>query len=148
MDILFYHLTESKVDDALPPLLEKSIERNWRVTVQAGSAERCAALDEHLWTWRADSFLPHGVDSQPRAASQPILLTATNDNANRAAVRFVIDGAEAEALEGYERVVFLFDGHDDAQVQTARGQWKRLKGEGHNLSYWQQNHDGRWEKRA
>ena len=145
---MFYHLTESKVEDALPPLLERSLERNWRVTVQTVTDERCQALDTHLWTFRADSFLPHGSDQQPHAELQPILLTATAANQNNAGVRFVIDGAEPPELSGYERVVFMFDGHDDTQLQSARGQWKRLKGEGHTLSYWQQNRDGRWEKKA
>lgn len=39
-EVLFYHLTESKLEDALPPLLDKSLERGWRVVVQAGDAER------------------------------------------------------------------------------------------------------------
>ena len=69
-------------------------------------------------------------------------------NQNNAGVRFVIDGAEPPELSGYDRVVFMFDGHDEDQVQSARSQWKRLKGEGYTLSYWQQNHDGRWEKKA
>jgi DNA polymerase-3 subunit chi len=33
-EVLFYHLTESKLEDALPPLLDKSVERGWRVAVQ------------------------------------------------------------------------------------------------------------------
>jgi len=148
LEILFYHLTESKVEDALPPLLERSIERNWRVTVQTVDEARCEALDSHLWTFRPDSFLPHGLDSDPHPDLQPILLTAGAANQNRAGVRFVIDGAEPPELSGYDRVVFMFDGHDDEQVQSARGHWKKLKGEGHALSYWQQNHDGRWEKKA
>ena len=148
MEILFYHLTESKVEDALPALLERSLERNWRVTVQTVTDERREALDTHLWTFRPDSFLPHGADTEPHADLQPILLTTSAANHNNAGVRFVIDGAEPPELTGYDRVVFMFDGHDEAQVQSARGHWKRLKGEGHTLSYWQQNHDGRWEKKA
>lgn len=149
MDILFYHLTETRVEDALPPLLEKSVERNWRVAVQTITPERSAFLDNHLWTWRADSFLPHGVeDDEATAAQQPILLTASGGNANHASVRFLIDGAEPPDLAGYERVVFMFDGHDADQLTRARGQWKKLKGEGHTLSYWQQTREGRWEKKA
>lgn len=148
LEILFYHLTESRVDDALPALLERSIERNWRVTVQTTTDARCEALDSHLWTFRADSFLPHGMDKDPHADLQPILLTSGAANQNKSGVRFVIDGAEPPELSGYDRVVFMFDGHDDGQLQSARSQWKRLKGEGHTLSYWQQNHDGRWEKKA
>lgn len=148
MDILFYHLTETRVDDALPALLERSLERNWRVSVQAASEERCRALDGHLWTFRPDSFLPHGMETDPFPDLQPILLTSGLDNANSANVRFVIDGAEPPDLAPYERVVFMFDGHDQGQLEGARAQWKRLKGQGHDLSYWQQNRDGRWEKKA
>ena len=148
MEILFYHLTESKVEDALPALLERSLERNWRVAVQSVDEARCEKLDEHLWTFRPDSFLPHGLDRDTFPELQPILLTAGPENQNHSTVRFVIDGAEPPELDGYERVVFMFDGHDEEQVAGARGQWKKLKGEGHNLSYWQQNRDGRWEKKA
>jgi DNA polymerase-3 subunit chi len=148
VDILFYHLTETKVEDALPPLLEKSIDRNWRVVVQTASPDRSAFLDGHLWTFRADSFLPHGLEEDEFAAEQPIVITAAGGNANRATVRFLVDGAEPADLSGYERVVFMFDGHDEGQLTFARGQWKKLKGEGHSLSYWQQNRDGRWEKKA
>lgn len=39
-EILFYHLTESKLEDALPPLLEKSLERGWKVAIQTVDEER------------------------------------------------------------------------------------------------------------
>ncbi|MCR6498746.1 DNA polymerase III subunit chi [Shinella sp. CPCC 101442] len=147
-EVLFYHLTESKLEDALPPLLDKSLERGWRVVVQTGDAERRDALDTHLWTFREDSFLPHGTDEQAFAADQPVLLTTTPDNANAATVRFLVAGAAPPPLDAYERVIFMFDGYDQAEVETARAHWKRLKGEGHQLTYWQQNSDGRWMKKA
>lgn len=147
-EILFYHLTESKLEDALPPLLEKSVERGWSVAVQTAGADRRDALDTHLWTYRDDSFLPHGTDAGEDAGRQPVLLSVVPDNINGATVRFIIDGAEPPAALDYERVVFVFDGHNQEQLEGARGQWKRLKAEGHKLTYWQQTHEGRWEKKA
>ncbi|MBB4190350.1 DNA polymerase-3 subunit chi [Rhizobium aethiopicum] len=147
-DVLFYHLTETRLEDALPPLLDKSIERGWRVVVQTSEAARRDALDAHLWTFREESFLPHGIDEGDFAENQPVLLTVTSDNANAATVRFIVDGAEPPSADAYERVVFMFDGHDQEQLEGARVQWKKLKGEGHNLTYWQQTPEGRWEKKA
>ena len=147
-EILFYHLTESRLEDALPPLLEKSLERGWRVSVHLGSDERRAALDAHLWTYREDSCLPHGAEQGPHAARQPVLLTLAADAANGATVRFVVDGAGIPALDGVDRLVMMFDGHDQGQLESARMQWKTLKGEGHSLTYWQQTPDRRWEKKA
>lgn len=147
-EILFYHLTESKLEDALPPLLEKSLERGWKVAVQTASDERRDALDVHLWTYRDDSFMPHGTDASENAGNHPVLLTATGDNANEANVRFIVDGADPPASDAYERFVFMFDGYDADQLEAARAQWKKLKGEGHTLTYWQQSPEGRWQKKA
>lgn len=147
-EVLFYHLTESRLEDALPSLLEKSVERGWRVVVQTGSEERRDALDQHLWTYRDESFLPHATDTARQPEKQPVLICTTGDNANAAQVRFLVDGAEPSALDDYERAVFMFDGHDQQQVDTARAHWKALKEAGHELTYWQQTQDRRWEKKA
>jgi DNA polymerase-3 subunit chi len=147
-DVLFYHLTESTLEDALPGLLERSIDRGWRAVVQAGTEERRDALDMHLWTFRDDSFLAHGTDREAHPADQPILLTTGDGNPNDAKIRFLVDGAAPPDLGGYERAVFLFDGHDSGQVEAARGHWKTMKDAGHAVTYWQQTPDRRWERKA
>lgn len=147
-EVLFYHLTESKLEDALPALLEKSVERGWRVALQTVGEERRDFLDQHLWTFREDSFLPHGPEGSDFDEDQPVLLTVSGDNRNGATVRFIVDGAEPPDLAPYERVVFMFDGFDSLQLDGARAQWKRLKGAGHQLTYWQQSPEGRWIKKA
>ncbi|MCR4269198.1 DNA polymerase III subunit chi [Nitratireductor sp. ZSWI3] len=148
MDVLFYHLTESTLEEALPPLVEKSLERGWKVAVQTGRRERCEALDALLWTWRDESFLAHGTDRDEHAALQPVLLSDGPSNANGAQIRFLVDNAEPGELTGYERAVFLFDGHDAAQLDAARAHWKVMKAAGHAVTYWQQGPDRRWQKKG
>ena len=147
-EVLFYHLTESTLQDALPGLLERSLGRGWRAVVQTGTEERRDALDAHLWSFRDDSFLAHGTDRDPHAAEQPVLLTTTDDNPNGAQIRFLVDGAVPPDLSPYERAVFLFDGHDAVQVEAAREHWKAVKAGGHAVTYWQQTPDRRWERKA
>ncbi|MEZ2332851.1 DNA polymerase III subunit chi [Mesorhizobium sp. RCC_202] len=147
-DILFYHLTESTLEEALPGLLERSVDRGWHVVVQTGTEERRDALDQHLWIFRDDSFLAHATDREAHPAEQPILLTTGDGNANAAQIRFLVDGAAPPELSGYERAVFLFDGHDTAQLEDARTHWKTLKNAGHAVTYWQQTPDRRWERKA
>ena len=148
-EILFYQLTESTLEDALPGLLEKTLQRGWRAVVQSGSDERRDVLDAHLWTYRDDSFLAHGRDQEPFASDQPIILTSAATNPNGAVVRFLVDGAEPPAdLGDYQRIVFMFDGHDAAQIEAARGHWKTSKAGGHEATYWQQSADRRWERKA
>ena len=147
-EVLFYHLSESTLEDALPGLLERSLQRGWRAVVQTGSQDRRDALDQHLWTFRDDSFLAHGADHEAFPAEQPVLLTTGDGNANGAQIRFLVDGAEPPDLAAYERAVFLFDGHDAAQLDAARTHWKAMKAAGHEVTYWQQTPDRRWERKA
>ncbi|GAA2850172.1 DNA polymerase III chi subunit [Aminobacter aminovorans] len=147
-EVLFYHLTESTLEDALPGLLERSLQRGWKAVVQCGSEERRDALDQHLWTFRDDSFLAHGSDREAHAADQPVVLTVTEDNPNAAEIRFLVDGAVPPDITPYQRAVFLFDGHDAAQLEGAREHWKTMKSAGHAVTYWQQGADKRWERKA
>ena len=148
-EILFYHLKGQRPEQVLPALLQKSLERGWRVVVQAASEERIDALDAHLWTWRDDSFLPHGTWRDAEAAQQPILLTPNGDNPNGAAVRFLIEGARIpDDASAYERVVLLFDGEDPEALETARTHWAEAKSAGFEVTYWQADEKGGWRRQA
>src|SRR5438105_15692000 len=92
-ELLIYQLQRQPLERVLPALIERSLERGWRVVVQASSEERVEALDAQLWTFRDDSFLPHGSWREAEAREQPILLTIHDDNPNGAAVRFLVDRA-------------------------------------------------------
>lgn len=147
-EILFYHLETRPLESILPSLLEKTLERGWKAVVEVGSAERLEALDAVLWTYADDSFLPHAiVAGNGDDAAQPIVLTTENQNPNGAAVRFFVDRAVPRGGEGYERLVYLFNGHDPDAVAEARTVWRGLKDQ-HALTYWQQDGDGRWQKKA
>jgi DNA polymerase-3 subunit chi len=148
-EFLFYHLLGQKLEGVLPPLLEKSIERGWRVVVQASSDERVEALDAYLWTYSDDAFLPHGTARGQDIRSQPVLITTADDNPNGAHVRFLIDGAPVPAdAATYERIVLVFDGEDEDAVAAARARWGEAKQQGFAVTYWQPDEQGRWVKKA
>jgi DNA polymerase-3 subunit chi len=147
-EILFYHLENQPLERVLPVLLEKTLERGWTAVVETGSRERADALDAALWTYRDESFLPHGVAGQPTDALQPVLITTETDNPNAANVRFFVDRAVPRDVADYERIVYLFSGHDPDAVTEARAAWKALSGGGDAVTYWQQDASGRWVKKA
>jgi DNA polymerase-3 subunit chi len=153
-EVLFYHLQNMSLENVLPPLLEKSLERGWRVVVQSTSPERADALDTHLWTYRDDSFLPHAiwrggdVSRAGDAQDQPILLAVEEANPNRANVRFLIDNAAMPAdSHAYDRVVLVFNGDDGEALAAARGAWTDCKARGFEVTYWQADERGRWQRR-
>ncbi|MFZ3360681.1 MAG: DNA polymerase III subunit chi [Xanthobacteraceae bacterium] len=148
-EFLFYHLKGQTPEQVLPALLQKSVERGWRVVVQASSDERVDALDAHLWTWRDDAFLPHGTWRDAEASEHPIVLTVNDGNPNGATVRFLVDGAGMSGDDaGYERIVLLFDGDDPDAVDAARARWSAAKAGGAEVTYWQADEKGRWRRQV
>lgn len=149
-EVRFYHLTQTPLEHTLPGLLEKSLERGWRVLVQGAVEARIGFLDTHLWAARDDSFLPHGVAGQGSEAEQPILLTTADDAPNNANVLMLIDGAQASParMAGFELVALFFDGNDTDAVQQARTDWKAVTDAGLDAVYWAQEDAGNWVKKA
>jgi DNA polymerase-3 subunit chi len=148
-EIWFYHLQRQPLEAVLPTLLERSLERGWRAVVRATSDERLSALDDHLWTFSDESFLPHGTDREPDAAEQPVVLTLADHNPNGAAALFLVEGAPVpEEIASYQRLVLLFDGNDEDALAAARAEWKSAKAAGHDATYWRQDPRGRWERQG
>jgi DNA polymerase-3 subunit chi len=110
----------------LPTLLELS-PRGWRAAVQAASEERVEALNTLLWTYREESFLPHGTARWIRFA-HPIYLTTSDDNPNAAQVRFLVDGGRLPTPALFPRR-HVFDGRDAEAVSRARAGGRRRRHE-------------------
>ena len=147
-DIRFYHLLHKRLELALPELVAKALERGHRVLVRAGSVERIEVLDSALWTAIPESFIPHSAVRDGYAAEQPVFLTTEHDNPNSADVLMLTDGATASTLDGFAMCCEVFDGNDEEAVLAARARWKIYKDAGHELTYYQQNEAGRWDKKA
>lgn len=62
-------------------------------------------------------------------------------------VRFFVDRAVPKSADGYKRIVYMFSGHDPDAVTEARQAWRALR-DGNEVTYWQQESDGRWMKKA
>lgn len=144
----FYHLVRQSLEQVLPKLLEKALGSGARAVVLVGSEPRLRVLDEALWTYTDDSWLPHGSALQDEAAAHPIFLTTTEENPNGASILIACDGAQPNHLETWERCLDLFDGNDEVAVQAARQRWRLWKEQGHELVYYQQSERGGWEEKA
>lgn len=151
-ELLFYHLERRSLDDVLPGLIERTLERGWRALVRVDSAERADALDTRLWTFN-DGFLPHAQQGDGDAARQPVLITMEDGNPNRADVLFLVGGAQAPDwnaadIKAFTRIVLMFDGRDPGAVDSARSSWKTAKSAGHDVTYWKESPTGKWEKQG
>ena len=147
----FYQLGQRELARALPPLLERCLAKGWRALVRGTDRGRLEALDQALWAYTPESFLPHGLDSQDGQddpVRNPIWLSHQMANANGAEVVFLIDGALAPDAAQFQRVCEVFDGEDPAALAAARAHWREGKAQGFALAYWREKQGIGWAKEA
>ncbi len=152
-EVLFYHLERRGLDDVLPGLVEKTLERGWRALIRAESADRAGAIDALLWTYDEQTFLPHAQLGDGDAQRQPVLITVEDGNPNHAQLLFLVGGASApdwnsESTRAFARIVILFDGRDPEALAASRSAWKGAKAAGYDITYWKETPAGKWEKQA
>ena len=150
MRIDFYHLQNQSLEEVLPKLLVKAYATEQKIVVKVGNDERVEFINTHLWTYEEGSFLPHGSKKDGNADIQPIWITSGEEIPNNASIMFWVDGAESsiENLSEITRILNIFDGNSEPALQQARRLWKDLKSSGHEVYYWQQDNNNRWQQKA
>jgi len=148
MEISFYHLTLQPLNVALPKLLNKVIGANMKAVIKVPSTVQMDDVDQALWTYDKESFLAHDTEKSKFKKDQPIYISTGDDNPNSAEILILTDGAVVEKLEGYSRVLEMFDGNNPTIVEQLRERWTAYKDAGHDLTYWQQTETGGWNKKG
>ena len=57
--IIFYSTAPLQVENTLFALIEKSLEKGYKSLLLFQDKEKCSVIDEKLWTYKQNSFLPH-----------------------------------------------------------------------------------------
>ena len=137
----FYHLASTPLERVLPRICERLLADGERLLV-VGGPELLARLDEQLWTYASDAFLPHARADTPGAERQPILLSEQTEPLNGAANIALADGVWRDEALTFARTFYLFD---DAHLDTARGAWRALRArEEAEPRFWKQADGGKW----
>lgn len=143
--VQFYHLLSTSRERAVPKLMEKALSSGSRVVMLMGSDTALKSMSDALWTANPDGFLPHGSARDGHADEQPIFLTLTEENPNKAEILCVLDGSIPASASGYTKLLDVFDGTNEADVAAARTRWMHYKNNGFTLNYVKQQPGGGWK---
>ncbi len=149
-EILFYHLTELTLENALPGLVERSLD----TAVEELSSRPARRSGATVWIiiygpGPTLPFWPMARIRRPHPEEQPVILTTTDDS-NPECVQLcgssLTEPTHVNA-EAYERLVLMFDGHDQQQLGAGAGAMEVVeRPRAMRLTYWQQNAEGRLGK--
>ncbi len=147
-DIRFYHMEQSTLDSALPMIVTKAWESGARIMVRVPDMREANRINDLLWNFRGDAFIPHGMDGDKDSEKHPVFVTANDDNPNNATILILTQGCTNPNIADFKMVCEMLDGRVPSQISDARTRWKSYKDDGHDLTYWQQDENGKWGKKA
>ena len=132
----FYHLTRVPLEKVLPSIAERVLANGERLVIVAQDDKILTRIDTLLWSYKPDSFLPHG-----RTGDQPILLTVDTEGAAAQNIA-MIDGQWRDAAQNFARAFYFFDSQS---IEGARRAWRGLADKGEvERHYWKQDDVGKW----
>lgn len=147
-EVRFYHLETKPLERALPEILVKALEQKRRAVIKTPDSKSVKFLNDKLWTWQPDSFLPHGTEAEGHAEEQPVWITDKDENPNKADILILTGGASSDQVSAYSLCCEMLDGRNSDEVEGARARWKLYKEQDFEVTYWQQDQNGRWLKKA
>lgn len=113
-------------------LAEKAYALGNRIYVHTESEAQAQRLDELLWTFKQDSFLPHELCAAGREASAPILLGHDPEPLYQADVLINLSSQVPLFFGRFERVAEIVDGRE-SERQQGRARYGFYRDRGYEL---------------
>ena len=113
-------------------LTEKAWKQGHRVYINTASQQQLAELDDLLWTFRAGSFIPHGVYTETDT-EEPVALGHASEPAGHNDVLVNLSDEIPAYFSRFERVAELV-GPDEQQRATARDRYRYYQDRGYTLN--------------
>ncbi len=128
----FYLLAEQSeqpVEHFVCRLVEKAYHANHRICVYTDSAKHAELLDETLWTFRPDAFLPHHLCGEGPTPPPPIHITYDNAPCAHQDVLINLTSQIPSFFNTFRRVIEIVPAEDERRAQ-AREHYKAYRQQG------------------
>jgi DNA polymerase-3 subunit chi len=144
--IIFYSTAPLQVEKTLFALLEKSLEKGNKSLLLFKDKEKCLSINEQLWTYKQNSFLPHiSEDDQIYDnIDVPVYLSTKNENPFRAELLFSIDGFLPDNIEHFERVIIIIDVNDELLNEKYKNYYLDINKNFEDIVFYKSDDNGKW----
>ena len=146
-EVFFYHLTQTRLEVALPKILERAVSSDWLVELRIGMEADVESISDAIWKGPDESFLPHCLEDNDKLHDYPIVLSKSPLSEVRDCL-IVINQAALKGNEvgKFKRVCLLFDSKSEFELTNAREVWRKLSAARLKTSYWAED-NGKWSKK-
>ena len=135
-EVIFVEVTASRMEIRACEIAEQTYAQGERLQINAIDEEQAARLDDLLWTYKPDNFVPHGLwKSMDNESAQPVVITTRKERVPGIASLLTMDYCPVEMVQQFSKVihVVLVDNHE--RLEASRRYWTLLKDAGFSLRH-------------
>ncbi|HBH36511.1 MAG TPA: DNA polymerase III subunit chi [Gammaproteobacteria bacterium] len=114
-------------------ITEKAWHQKHRIMIQANSEQEARHMNQLLWTFRDQSFIPHELLPQADLKTTPVVIGWGDDAADECDVLINLATEIPPFFSRFERLVEIVD-HDLAHKQVSRDHYRYYQERGYPLT--------------
>ena len=144
--IIFYCTAPLQVEKTLFTLLEKSLEKGNKSLLLFRDKEKCLSINEQLWTYKQNSFLPHLSEDDEiyDDIDIPVYLSTKNENPFKAELLFSIDGFLPDNIDHFERIIIIIDINDELLHEIYKNYYLDINENFEDIVFYKSDDNGKW----
>jgi DNA polymerase-3 subunit chi len=124
--VLFIELKIAAKNRYVCDITEKLFQNNISVTIFA-EGKNASQLDNLLWTWKQESFIPHTISQSDKAVNGEVLIASSTDHLASTDAIILHDSLSPDVLQQYKLIIdFAEIYHSDKKV-ASRQRFKEMR---------------------
>ena len=135
-EVIFVEVTASRMEMQACEIAERIYAEGDRLLIVAIDEEQAARLDDLLWTYKPDTFVPHGLwKSMDNEPAQPVIITTQKERVPGIASLLTMDYCPVEMVQQFSQVIHVVVVDNQERLEASRRYWTLLKDAGFSLSH-------------
>lgn len=114
-------------------LIEKAFHAGHRIFIKTGDEEQNQRVNQMLWTFRQNSFIPHEPWSSQAAEQTPVLLGYEENGVDEHDILINLDNSIPGFFGQFERVIEVIDNQESVK-KSGRDRYRHYKDRGYELN--------------
>lgn len=134
--VIFVEVTASRIEMRACEIAEDTYAQGDRLQINALDEEQAARLDDLLWTYKPDNFVPHGFwKDTDNESDQPVVITTRKERVPGIASLLTMDYCPVEMVQQFSKVIHVVVVDNQERLEASRRYWTLLKDAGFTLSH-------------
>lgn len=135
-EVLFVEVTATRLEFRVCELAEGIYAQGERLQILAPDSGQASRLDDFLWTFRPDSFIPHGLlEPAGDNPTLPIVITTREEQVPGIRRLLMLEFASPEFLRSFAEAIHLVVVDNRDRREASRRYWVQLREAGFSLRH-------------